>query len=118
LAFFSVLTWGVFQLLKRDSRSEDRPLPANVARQLARLPPAPRLEDKPLAPRAQLNARENAILTTYGWVDKKAGIVRIPIDRAMDLIAHRGLPATGTAPAASPASGTAAPEKPLAPGSK
>lgn len=115
LAFFSVLSWGVFQLLKRDARSEDRPIPANVARQLARVPPAPRLEDRPLAPRAQLNARENAILRSYGWVDRKAGTVRIPIDRAMDLIAHRGLPATATAPAASPAAGAAAPEKPLPP---
>ncbi|HEY6050553.1 MAG TPA: hypothetical protein VIZ58_04840 [Thermoanaerobaculia bacterium] len=107
-AFFAVLVWGVFQLLKRDARSEDRPLPANVARQLERLPPAPRLEDRPLAPRSQLNARENAILGSYGWVDKKAGTVRIPIERAMDLIAHRGLPATAAAPAGSPAAGAAA----------
>ncbi|HEY6147541.1 MAG TPA: hypothetical protein VIZ69_07570 [Thermoanaerobaculia bacterium] len=114
-AFFAVLVWGVFQLLKRDARSEDRPLPANVARQLERVPPAPRLEDRPLAPRAQLNARENAILGSYGWVDKKAGTVRIPIERAMDLIAHRGLPATGSAPAGSPAAGAASPEKPLPP---
>lgn len=25
-------------------------------------------------------------LDTYGWVDRKAGIIRIPIDRAMDLL--------------------------------
>jgi hypothetical protein len=116
IVFFAVVSWGVFLLLKRDARSEDRPLPANVARQLDRVPPAPRLEDKPLAPRAQLNARENAILGSYGWVDRKAGTVRLPIDRAMDLIAHRGLPATATAPAGSPDEGAAAPEKPLPPG--
>lgn len=28
-------------------------------------------------------------LTTYGWVDAKAGIVRIPIERAMDLVVER-----------------------------
>jgi hypothetical protein len=109
------LIWGVFQLLKQDAKSEDRPLPPGVSKQFARLPPAPRLEDRPLAPRAQLNARENRILGTYGWVDKKAGTVRIPIERAMDLITNRGLPATATAPAASPATGAAAPEKPLPP---
>jgi len=114
-AFFAALVFGVFQLLKRDARSEDRPIPSNVARQLARVPPAPRLEDRPLATRAQLNARENAILGSYGWVDRKAGTVRLPIDRAMDLISRRGLPATATAPAASPAAGAAAPEKPLPP---
>jgi hypothetical protein len=32
------------------------------------------------------------MLATYDWVDQKAGTVRIPIDRAMELIAQRGLP--------------------------
>jgi hypothetical protein len=31
-------------------------------------------------------------LHSYGWVDEKAGVARIPIDRAMELIAQRGLP--------------------------
>jgi hypothetical protein len=32
---------------------------------------------------------EDAILTSYGWVDRKAGVVRIPIERAMELVAER-----------------------------
>src|SRR5438552_15747466 len=40
----------------------------------------------------QLRATEDAALTTYGWVDRKNGIVHIPIDRAMDLLLQRGLP--------------------------
>src|SRR5437762_1164629 len=40
----------------------------------------------------QLRATEDAVLTTYGWIDRKNGIVRIPIDRAMDLLLQRGLP--------------------------
>jgi hypothetical protein len=40
-----------------------------------------------------LYASQNAKLNCYGWVDRSAGIVRIPIDQAMDLIAQRGLPA-------------------------
>ncbi len=39
-----------------------------------------------------LNAA-NANLHSYGWVDQKAGVVRIPIDRAMTLLLQRGLPA-------------------------
>src|SRR5208282_5249649 len=31
-------------------------------------------------------------LHSYGWVDEKAGTVRIPIERAMDLLVQRGLP--------------------------
>jgi len=35
---------------------------------------------------AELRARQARQLADYGWVDEKAGIVRLPIDRAMDLI--------------------------------
>src|SRR5579875_1217650 len=36
--------------------------------------------------------QQNQILNSYGWVDRKAGIVRIPIDQAMDLLLQKGLP--------------------------
>ena len=36
--------------------------------------------------------READELTTYGWVDQNAGTVRIPIDRAKELLLERGLP--------------------------
>ena len=40
----------------------------------------------------EIRIDEEQTLSTYDWVDQKAGTVRIPIDRAMDLIAQRGLP--------------------------
>jgi hypothetical protein len=57
------------------------------------LPPSPRLQ---VAARAELQKYRDAQqeeLTTYGWTDQHNGAVRIPIDRAMDLIIVRGLPA-------------------------
>ena len=57
--------------------------------------PQPRLEVKPGARLAELRAAENADLNSYGWVDRNAGTVRIPIDRAMQLIFDRGLPDAG-----------------------
>ena len=54
--------------------------------------PSPRLEKDE---RDQLNGigcAEDKTLYSYGWVDEKAGTVRIPIERAMDLLAQRGLP--------------------------
>ncbi len=36
--------------------------------------------------------KEEQTLSSYDYIDQKAGTVRIPIDRAMDLIAQRGLP--------------------------
>ncbi len=42
---------------------------------------------------ADLHAREDLLLDNYTWVRRKAqGKVRIPIERAMELIAQRGLP--------------------------
>ncbi len=54
--------------------------------------PNPKLEEDE---RGQLNGivlQEENTLYSYGWIDEKAGTVRIPIERAMDLIAQRGLP--------------------------
>ena len=61
------------------------------------LPPAPRLQVAPARDWHQLHASENEILDSYTWVDRQAGIVRIPINRAMDLLAERGLPARSAA---------------------
>jgi len=36
--------------------------------------------------------KQNEVLGSYDWVDQKNGVVRIPIERAMDLLAQRGLP--------------------------
>lgn len=74
--------------------------------------PEPHLQPHPLADRARYEARERATLTQYAWVDRGAGIVRIPIDRAMQILAERGGPSstsgTGTAaPAPEPASAPA-----------
>ncbi len=58
-----------------------------------RLPPEPRLQINPRQDLADLRARENQTLTTYGWVDRNASVVRIPIDDAIRLTLQRGLPA-------------------------
>ncbi len=57
------------------------------------LPPEPRLEVSPRANLEEFRAAEEKALGTYGWVAREKGTVRIPIKRAMELIAERGLPA-------------------------
>jgi hypothetical protein len=47
--------------------------------------------------------REDAALAGYGWVDKNAGTVRIPIERAKELLLERGLPVRGQTPSHAPA---------------
>ena len=64
-----------------------------AAQQRNRLPPEPRLQTDPRQDLADLRAKDEALLGSYGWVDQNAGIVRIPIDTAMRLTLERGLPA-------------------------
>jgi hypothetical protein len=52
-----------------------------------RLPPEPRLQVDELADMEALRTREDKLLSAYQWVNKSAGVVRIPIDRAIDVVA-------------------------------
>ena len=112
---------GVFAYLDHREKAAQpplNPLVTNIPADTRRIPgdpddylkktfPDPRLETDE---RNQLNkesTREEGLLYSYGWVDEKAGTVRIPIDRAMDLLVQRGLPVRGhgavsTAPGATP----------------
>jgi Tfp pilus assembly protein PilO len=53
----------------------------------------PRLQVDAAEELRQLRSAEDAVLSSYSWVDKDAGIVKIPIDRAMEILAEKGLPA-------------------------
>jgi hypothetical protein len=55
--------------------------------------PGPGIEARPAAERAAVLAPAYARITSYGWVDQEAGIVHIPIDKAMELLLAQGLPA-------------------------
>src|SRR6185437_14333615 len=54
--------------------------------------PEPHLQPHPLRDRQRYDAAQRAKLSGYHWVDRNAGIVRIPIDRAMRIIAQQGGP--------------------------
>jgi len=55
-------------------------------------PAVPHIEEHPSAGYQDLRRREDQVLSSYGWVDKKAGVAHMPIDRAMDMVLQRGLP--------------------------
>jgi hypothetical protein len=61
--------------------------------ELAQQFPTPRLQlDDGNQDLADLHAREDLLLENYSWADQSQGKVRIPIERAMELIAQSGLP--------------------------
>jgi hypothetical protein len=65
--------------------------------------PTPRLDiDDGNQATADLHAREDLLLDNYSKVDGQPGTIRIPIDRAMELIAQRGLPVVSAAANAEP----------------
>ncbi len=59
--------------------------------------PSPPLQRDTTGDMMRMYAEENAILNTY-YADKKTGQVRIPIDRAMEIVAKKGLPHRDTPP--------------------
>lgn len=86
---------GLFgYLASREAKESapERPLAAEFA---PRLPPEPRLQAVPIQDLRELRAAESAILERYGWVDREQGVVHIPIDRAIELLARRGAGSAG-----------------------
>jgi hypothetical protein len=74
-----------------------------LANTLPERPPEPRLQVSAPLDLNEARAAETATLNSYAWIDEKGGIVRIPIERAMELVARRGLPARAEPPAGQPA---------------
>jgi hypothetical protein len=116
---------GLYHFLDRRSEAEQapvNPLVTNAPEDTRHIPPqydgnyekflkenfpAPQLEIDERNQLDKIRKDEERTLATYDYIDKSAGTVRIPIDRAMDLIAQRGLPtreesAVHTAAAAQP----------------
>jgi hypothetical protein len=113
VAVVGLLCYGIGAIFNANMNKEDGPnskwtKTADV-RELGNLPSSPELQNKIAeltksfpTPRVQtddgnqdvadLHARENLLLENYSWIDQKSGKVRIPIERAMELIAQRGLP--------------------------
>jgi hypothetical protein len=131
--FVYIVAHGLYSFLEKRNQAEQSaisPLVTNAPVDTRKLPPeysgpggyerylkqnfpAPQLETDERDQLDQVRIDEENTLSTYGWVDQKAGTVRIPIDRAMDLIAQRGLPVRQTVSApVSPVSTGAAKSEP------
>ena len=77
--------------------------PPTPFEQARALPPLPQLQANPESDLEKLREKDQQELNSYGWVDRTRGIIHIPIDRAMDLLLEKGLPAR---PAAGGGSGS------------
>jgi len=109
----ALVLWGLYRVMdayERNHQPAQNPLVQQATTDTRHvLPgeinkfPQPRLERNERLEINDFLLKEEQTLDSYGWVDQKAGVVRIPIERAMGLIAQRGLPTTpkvGTVPPA------------------
>jgi hypothetical protein len=99
--------YGVLLFLDRREAVTTIDFPLAVGE--TRTPPGPQLQTRPRDEMHALRARDIETLSSYGWVNRELGVVRIPIDVAMRLTLERGLPSRADAPAPDTAEPASAP---------
>ena len=91
VAVMMAASWWIFKEFR--SWAGDRQMGTAHVTEQENTPPEPRLQVAPTEEWTEMLKRERAILHSYRWIDRSKRVVHIPIDRAMQLIAERGLPA-------------------------
>lgn len=81
-----VLLIGLFRLFQ--SREETNQV---TGVEPVKVFPEPQLQKTPTLDLEALRAEEDKLLNGYAWVDPQKGLVHIPVDQAIDLLARRGL---------------------------
>lgn len=88
--FFILVITAVILRIVELNRNPETGMPSPVTQRPADLPV--QLEVSPKKTRIQLEERAQTMLNSYGWVDRERGIVRVPIERAIDLRLRDGYP--------------------------
>lgn len=78
------------------------PPPPPLAQAPGRSAPEPRLQERPAVDVIALRKQEQDVLTSYGWIDERQGVVHIPIEEAMRMLSERGLPLKAASPTPAP----------------
>ena len=78
-------------LKARSIARDPEPLPLAAAN-APRPRPRAALQADPTADMLKLAREEEAAISSYAWVDRAAGVAQIPVSRAIEIVAERGLP--------------------------
>jgi hypothetical protein len=92
LGAFLVVVYLVLRIAMGDFSSIDSRIRSADSNRDQAAPASPRLQVDPATELAGLREEERKGMNSYQWVDRKAGIARIPVDRAMEIVARSGLP--------------------------
>jgi hypothetical protein len=85
-------------LVERSRETGERQYPLAAPTDERRLPLQPRLQQFPRSELYEFRLGEEALLHRYGWMNKNAGAVHIPVEDAMRILVERGLPARAQDP--------------------
>ena len=91
IAFTFVAVWLMFNFFESGAEKTDKQVVSPLADPNEK-PPGPLLQTTPGRDMQLMLEQEKKLADSYGWVNKASGIVRIPVKRAMDLVAQKGLP--------------------------
>jgi hypothetical protein len=83
---------GMFKLFVRERAETTAPRYPLTSSDVTKVPPEPRLQRFPREDLVNFRTGEDELLSTYGWINKGAGTVHIPVEQAMSLVVARGLP--------------------------
>ena len=97
LVIVCVISIGLLFGLLKFFQSREETSVANTVEPV-KLFPEPQLQKTEILDLKALHAEEDKLLNGYAWVDPKQGIVRIPVDRAIEVLATRGLPSRSEVP--------------------
>jgi hypothetical protein len=85
------LMWFLFDHFAKSEAARMKQPEVMEAANPRKEPPEPRLEKTPVLDLEKFRAAEEEKVNSYGWVDPAKGVVRIPVSRALDIVAKEGL---------------------------
>jgi hypothetical protein len=91
---------GMFKYFDKQAAATG-PARATMSAPAGTMPPPPNLLTNESGNLSNFREHEAEVLETYAWQDKNAGVVRLPIDRAKEILLERGFPTVGETPAKS-----------------
>jgi hypothetical protein len=98
------VVFGLFKFLQseQDTSQANKVEPRKIF-------PQPQLQQTPVIDLQTVRAEEEQYLNSYAWVDQKKGLVKVPIDLAIDVLARQGIPSRAKGGVQSAASGISVP---------
>jgi hypothetical protein len=96
LVFTLLVSWGLFRHFAAQQAIR---APASPFAETRQVPSGPLLQVNPLRDYREFHTQQEQSLKSYAWENRAAGTVRVPIDRAMELLVQKGIPVAGKTPA-------------------